>query len=534
MGKFFILGFILFFLLFQPVTAQNSIKVSTVAGFDAFFSGGDQAPLWMVSRQQGRWNLLEKSQVISYSSVQLEKRAGKSWVFKAEAELDYSSGNNEVYLHTGNIKTSWRYLTLTAGRHLFSPIFESHYSGSGSYLFGDNNRPITRITIGIPQYTKFPFPYGRLELKGEISHGDLNDGVGVVNHNKVLLHEKYAYVRWDGGKWLPYAGLNHSVFMGGYSPYEGKITTDYWKSFFAKGSQKIGGGDATNAAGAHMGLYDFGFYRKLDNGEVRFFYQIPFADKSGMLFWKRNIDQIVGLNFTFARKKLVQNLTVEWINTAHQTGNGIPDVIVIYPDGSSEILPRVVMLERDLDELMARLGHYRDEPYQLSEVMVFLQNEFNRGRQYGGRDGYLNNGMYPAGWTYKGSIMGSPLNLTRRQVALNNPNLGDYFVNNIINDRIKAIHLGGYGSINDFLKWKGMVTYSVNYGSYYNKYPGRYTWYETENYYFKDGLKQFYSLIEINWQPSGTPNFEFSGSMSFDVGEIFNSYGAKISTRWYL
>lgn len=533
MTKYLLFFVLLLFIFGEPGFSQQSPNITSSFGFESFITTGDQAPLWMFARQQGRWNPIEKSQVLSYGYVGL-KKSGKKWSFGTEVELDYSSGNKQVYLHTANLGTSWKFIQLKVGRHRFAPIFESNYLGSGPYLFGDNSRPVDRITIGIPEFTKLFFPLGRIEVRGEISHGRLDDGNGFYNHKSLLLHEKYAYIRWDGGNWLPYVGLSHSVFMGGYNVIGRKVPIDYWKSFFARSSEKIGGGDATNAAGAHMGLYDFGFYRKCPKKEVRVYYQIPFSDKSGMLFWKRNVDQIAGFNFTIKKRGWIENFTIEWISTSHQTGNSLPDVMAFYPDGTSEILPSTILLQRDLDELMAKLGQTQEHPYTIEEVTKYLQDEFNKGRLTGGRDGYLNNGEYPAGWTYHGLIMGSPLNLTIDQLKLNNLELGEYKNNFIVNDRVKAIHFGGRGSLTEKVKWSGMFTYSVNYGSYYNQYPGRYTWYETPDYYFKGGLKQVYTMLGAKWSPDRLPDFEFSGNLSLDIGEIFTSFGIKLGTKWYL
>lgn len=532
MFKYFIVISFVVFQVCNRVESQSKTDIKIQLGAEGFVSDGDQAPMWMVSNQNGRWGNVEPNQLLTFAKVYMGKELGANFNIESEAEIDYSSGLESVFLHTGYLKASWKGLSFQFGRHTFSPIFEPDYAGVGAYLFGNNYRPMTRITFGLSQFKKLPVLKGRLEIRGEISHGRLDDGNGFYNHNHTLLHEKYAYIRWDGNKWLPYAGLNHSVFMGGYNSYGDKIPIDYWRSIFAKSSEKIGGGDATNAGGAHMGLYDFGLYRKFPNATARFYYQIPFADKSGMFFWKRNIDQIVGVNVLLKNKKWIQNLTVEWINTAHQTGNGIPDALAVYPDGSHEVLPRSVLLERDLNELMEKLGQGRIQPYTLPEVMAYLQKEFNKGREYGGRDGYLNNGVYPVGWTYYGMVMGSPLNLTRVQIGVNSPNLGIYTNNFIVNDRVKAIHVGGNGVLNENWQWRGKFTYSVNYGSYYNQYPGRYTWVETEDYYFSGGLKQFYGLIGISWYPLKINGLELISDFAFDAGEMFNSFGLRVGTRW--
>ena len=512
--------------------AQLQMETKSMFGLEAFVAGGDQAPFWFMANQGGRWNPIDKNQLISYGAVTLNSNAGKTWRFRAGLELDYSSGDDLVYLHTGFVRADWKALSLSVGRHRFSPIFNSNYSGSGSYLFGDNFRPVDRITFGIPAYTKLPILKGRLEVKGEVSHGRLDDGGGFYNHKSVLLHEKYAYLRYDGNRWKPYAGLNHSVLMGGYRSNGEKIPIDYWPSVFGQKSQKIGSGDATNAGGGHMGLYDFGLFVETRKARMQFFYQLPFTDTSGLLFWKRNKDQMAGVNIEFKDNRWIRNLTVEWFNTSYQSGNGTPDAYAVFTDGTWKLLPNSVIRASDLDQLMANMGQTRDTPYTYDEVVDYLRNTFNNGHEFGGRDAYMINGTYPANWTHFGMIMGNPLNLTRSQVAVNNPVLGSYTGNYVVNERLKAIHIGGNGTITENLQWFMKLTYSLNFGSYFNQYPGRYTWNETVDYYFKGGLNQAYTLAGLNWNPCKLHQLSFNASLSADCGEMYKSFGIKLGSRW--
>ncbi len=254
MFKYFLVISFVLVQVCNRVESQSKTDIKIQLGAEGFVSDGDQAPMWMVSNQNGRWENVEPNQLLTFAKVYMGKELGANFTIKSEAEIDYSSGLESVFLHTGNLKAFWKGLSFQFGRHTFSPIFEPDYAGVGAYLFGNNYRPMTRITFGLPQFKKLPVLKGRLEIRGEISHGHLDDGNGFYNHNHTLLHEKYAYIRWDGNKWLPYAGLNHSVFMGGYNPYGDKIPIDYWRFIFANSSEKIGGG-------AHMGLlcYDHGF-----------------------------------------------------------------------------------------------------------------------------------------------------------------------------------------------------------------------------------------------------------------------------------
>ncbi|SKB98554.1 Capsule assembly protein Wzi [Alkalitalea saponilacus] len=527
----------------ETIAAEPEFSGSVASS--VIMSSGNSNPFWFHSREQGRWNHTKNDQLLSTATGLMNYSPHRNWNLKAEAEINYNTAFEELILHTGYLSASWRFMELTAGRHIFDPIFTESNSGHGAYLFGDNNRPITRVTAGIPQYTKLPFPFGRIEIRGGISHGWLDDDNDFRYHKEVVLHEKFAYIRWDANKIKPYAGINHSALMGGYYWRDGtytdsKIPMDFMATFFASGSEKIGGGEETNAAGAHMGLYDFGLYWRSPVGRFHIYYQAPFADGSGMRVLQRNIDQVAGVNWHPRNSAFLKNLTVEWINTRHQSGNGMPDPLDPRPrDQRPEGRENVnIIVYADLadetfrNDLMEYLGYNQAGGYSQSEANYILRQELNNGNKFGGRDGYMSNGHYPAGWTYYDFIMGSPLNLTYNQVSHLNPNLGTYNRNNIINDRMQAIHVGAQGVISEQVSWKTMITLSRNYGSYFHQYPGRYTWAETENYYFKGGRNQLYSLIEMTWSPPVLNNLTFNGAIAIDRGEIFDATGMKIGAQW--
>ena len=521
-------------LFIQIVNSQNPVKIDGKVSSDAFVSNGSIAPFWLTARQEGRWSLYNKNQFLTTAGATLNKNINK-WSFFADVEFDYNTGFDKVYLHHGYLKTNWNFLSLTIGRHTFSPIFEKDkYVGTGSYLFGDNSRPMDRITAGIPEYTKIPFTKGVIEIRGGLSHGRFDDSNGNhilstgVNyyHSEILLHEKYAYIRFNIGKWKPYAGLNHSIFMGGYDGSGKKIPIDYWKAFLGKGSEKIGGGDATNAAGAHMALYDFGLYKIFPLGKLQFYFQSPFGDGSGMKIFHKEHDRIIGINLNTNIRR-IRNITVEWVKTTEQSGKGLPDPIV-----NGTVYPVSVIKKMGLDEFMNNIVGVEGNGFTLDNVIKYLEDNFNNGYPFGGRDGYMSNGTYPGGWTFRGMIMGSPLNLTRDQLFHLNPNLGSYKSNYIVNDRFKAFHIGAAGDLINNLKWEAMFTFSKNYGSYFNEYPGRYTWDRTENYFFDAGLKQFYSSLGILWQPWKKYSLFFKGKMAWDSGELFDSFGGKFGVEW--
>lgn len=497
-------------------------------------SGGDGVPMWLHGRQQGRWDQIEKTQWVNMLQSSFGYKPASDWNLHASLELDYQPFNSKAYFHTAQISAQYKFLSLRLGRHLFDPLHEETNLGSGSYLFGDNYRPLFRVTAGIPNYTPLPFFLKRIEVKGEISHGRLDDHWHEWSHKNELLHEKYAYLRVNLGRVKPYVGISHSAIMGGYYNDGSQIPIDFWNTFMAKGSEKIGGGDATNAAGAHMGLYDVGAYLTTPNhGDFHFYYQAPFSDSSGMWFLIRNIDQIFGFNWTLPQSSFLNTITLEWISTSHQSGNGMPDARFSIDGDKQEFVISFMLDDPDYrKDLMTRLGADNPSSYSKDEVSDYLKDRFNNGNRFGGRDGYMSNGTYPSGWSYYGDVMGSPLNLNQYQLQHNNPELGSYTRNLIVNDRYKAIHFGASGHVTSSLGWVFKATFTKNYGSYFQEYPGRYTWDRTENYFFEEGLQQTYLMMGGKWNPEKISSLTISTEFGLDRGAIFNSYGAKIGVNY--
>ncbi|MBZ4677319.1 MAG: hypothetical protein JG782_1939, partial [Anaerophaga sp.] len=137
------------------------------------------------------------------------------------------------------------------------------------------------------------------------------------------------------------------------------------------------------------------------------------------------------------------------------------------------------------------------------------------------------NGMYPSGWSYKGHIMGSPFNLTRQQLEAVRPDMEFHSIVNIKNDRYKGLHLGAKGNAGTQLTWKTKITWIRNFGTYFEQYPGRYTWEETENYWFKDGRDQWYTMLQFSWIPKDADNLNINLAVAYDGGEIYHSAGLK-------
>ncbi len=158
----------------------------------------------------------------------------------------------------------------------------------------------------------------------------------------------------------------------------------------------------------------------------------------------------------------------------------------------------------------------------------FLEEEWNHGYEFGGRDPYMNNGLYPAGWTHRESSMGTPLFHTEQLASYyaTGYGFGDdmYFVNN----RITSFHVGLEGWINDLLFYRFKGTYTNNKGNYCKEFGSCNSWNKVDNYFYSGSKDQFYSGIEVNWQIRDNSPVKVIGVIGYDFGELYHSFGGRL------
>jgi hypothetical protein len=84
-------------------------------------------------------------------------------------------------------------------------------------------------------------------------------------------------------------------------------------------------------------------------------------------------------------------------------------------------------------------------------------------------ENYYNNSYYKAGWSYKGSGLGTPFISPRGTIKEGFPSAPfDYFINN----RVIAFHVGMEASVNK-LNFIAKLSYSRNYGTYRTAASGK-------------------------------------------------------------
>jgi len=105
-----------------------------------------------------------------------------------------------------------------------------------------------------------------------------------------------------------------------------------------------------------------------------------------------------------------------------------------------------------------------------------------------GRDNYFNHYIYQSGWTYKNKIIGNPL------FSVGDSKTKDQMY--IINNRIKAHHIGVSGYLKSNIRYKILLTKSKNYGTYDDRenFTGN-----EKKYQFYNGLNQTSALFQFDF-----------------------------------
>jgi len=492
-------------------------------------SSAGTVPFWLVHGQNGKYTG-NGSEILAIADVHIPYRFGKKWQLTSGMQLIGKGQTSESYLHEAYINLSYGPIELKAGKEEFTAFQYSEDLGIGSYNISNNARPIPRVGIGIYEYADVPFTNGYLQVKGYLHQSFLNDDRGPKGTDATLFHEKAAYARFNKLPVNLHFGINHSALFGGTRPDGTEIPVDYKAVFFAQGSDKVGevfAGEATNVAGAHLGLVDIGVNFESKDVYVQTYIQKPFKDQSGYInFMERNRDHIFGFVVRFKNFKYVEEFVYENYSTLWQSGPGAPDPVIngnSYAPGQRD----------DLDEILNREYGLDVEGTTEDEFWRFVERMENYGYPYGGRDDYYNNGLYYRGWSYNGMSIGTPLFLTEQRVMQFNPGFDGSYDRYFVNNRVRAYHLGVKGTLSDELTYKAKWTWTKNYGTHFGLNQGFSGWESKDPdsdyfYYFDPELSQTYVWFDFEYTPEFAKNWYGNLSLGADWGQMYHSYGFQL------
>jgi len=375
--------------------------------------------------------------------------------------------DNSYKMVVGYLEKDIHGLNMKLGRWSKNITSESELS-TGSLIRGKNAIPIPQVTLRLSDFKKITFFNQDLWVKGGFSHGWFSKGEYV---QAPFLHEKYLYIKKNISNHSSFTlGLVHQAMWGGETEKHGKQPqsfSDYLRVVIPRPASKSGFiGEQVNILGNHLGVWDVSYTINRKSKCFKLYYQHPFEDKSGAYqhFFDElknkklpvnSFDGLFGIEVK-NNDSMISSLLYEYINTMYQSG---------------------------------------EEPSKPGEGY--------------GWDSYYNHYIYIYGWTNKSRNIANPLFISGRLFEN-----GDY----IINNRIKAHHIGIELSLSKTVKNKYLFTLSQNFGTYWDNHIAKSNNYP---YKFADGLRQFSGLIQLDFNPIWK-NLNGQISYAFDRGDLYS------------
>lgn len=126
-------------------------------------------------------------------------------------------------------------------------------------------------------------------------------------------------------------------------------------------------------------------------------------------------------------------------------------------------------------------------------------------------------------------VMGTPLFHTEKQFEKYSGQEYNPRRSFIVNNRVTGFHLGLLGDISKQWSYRTKFTYTNNYGAYQDQYEGAMSWDETPNYYYKGGLYQCYSFMEVSKRQVFLKNLSISGALGYDWGKLYHTLSGSFS-----
>lgn len=501
------LHWLVIILLFTSKSFAQLDTVNYHVGLLTGISSQNSLPHWITANRFGMLHDQDYAVGLATVGAETKFKASEHWSFgigiNAIAKLPYvQEQEKDVFLQEGYAKIKFNIFELVGGRIQRTLGTHAQDISTGSLALSGNALPVPQILLRVSDYHPLPFTKEFVKFKGTYSHGWLGKERFVQN---AYLHEKSFYLKFGGKYKVNFsAGLVHYVIWGGENARVGKLPADlrdYINVILGKSAEGVDLndpfllGEAANALGDNLGIYDFGLYIRHKKADILLYHQTPFEDWTGTRLF-RNKDRLLGINWSNKKtQKWIESAVYEFLYTKYQSGPGRPGG----PKGGGK------------------------EKY---------------GYDFGGRDNYYNNYLYKTGWVYQNRILGTPLFFTKNRMKLFYPDFVDPdesgFNFNVVNNRIVAHHIGIKGSLSKSLQYKFLSTFTKNYGTYGGINGGINRWDSIENpdfeYAFKPPKHQNYFLLEVESNPF-SKLWVLQTAIAWDTGKLSHNFGALIGLK---
>lgn len=538
---------------------RDSLSVSASA-WASVASNHQLRPLFSYSNEWGRYTLYDKGEAAACAQVAYRHAFKNPNInFSAGFTGQVSTDGDRTMLHELYADFDLWMFGVKMGMENYTPIQSNTSLAMGSYLMSNNARTIPKAWFGFLDYWslpigKLPWNWAKMfsdliQIRGGASFGWM-DNEGNKNYtDNALLHEKYVYGRIGQFCVKPYAGLYHSVIIGGTLSDGTKVPVDFWHSFFGKnGDPAIFGngrfrGEVTNAAGGHQGMWDFGFDITTPFADGKVYYQQPFVDSKAQKPFNRDYggnDFMVGILLNVKNFAPIKEVALEFMSTKWQGGESTPDPMIPNKDGGYSVFfpgdyGDVKHLKNDIlrPEDVAAWEAEHGEIKNAADMYYFFLYFYNKGEAFGGRSLYLINYCLEQGWTRGNLTMGNAFMQTRETVSHYAPEGTMDYNTSVANVRIRAVNFGLRGDI-----LPGRFSYALrvaqtrNYGNYCEEYGGSFSYEKTKNYFFAKPKNETYTKLDLNVALSR--GWTVNTTWAYDNGDMYRSFAVRLGVKYQL
>lgn len=381
---------------------QDSLRLSQSiqVGAGILATNPVSLPFWMKNNNSGRFT--DKQAGGMYSLIHYNGGYQTTQWLRQEWEVETMASASSRGMYGSVVQANFSVVTpivrITAG--LDEEVFGLNDSTLtiGSLSYGNNARPLPKVSIGTKGWVKSPFLSRVFSFKAYLAHGWFEkDRV----QSGAFLHQKYFYGRAQflDKKLSLVGGLLHNAQWGGRNLSNESTQPTGFANYARIFLGMSGGGDALqtdqqNALGNHLGSYDLRGSYRFKSFTLSNYWQFLWEDSSGLtpFNWR---DGMIGASVTLNKRGLIDRFVLEVVRTNNQNAQKVGE------DG-----------------------------------VPFLEP-----------DDFFNNGVYKSGWTYYDRVIGSPMLLVFN---------ADSDARNFIQSKVNAFNIafgGHFKSLDYTLKY---------------------------------------------------------------------------------
>ncbi len=460
--KKIILSFLFLCVFSIQVFSQTDTRITIT---NSFLGGSsDELPFWLYSNRNGE---IEPS----VSFLNLTGAEAHLSVFSKNKNWRYTAGTlllggvgDKNYFQVNQIFSGIRYQKWMLNAGLFPDriIYDGLSSTNGDFHHSNNTRPFPRISLQTDGFVHFFFSPDWFFVSGRYEEGLLNDANRYVKHTH--LHHKYVWLGFglNATSFLT-IGLDHYAMWGGTHPTLGKLPSGFGDYFrYVLG---LPGSDKFIKGDQNlMAGNQLGKYILRFNKKLNTGELEFYLNHpfTDRMDWSNYKDNLAGIYFKRNGEKKITSFLYEFMYTKYQ---------------------RV------------------DNPEEIH-----------------GYEPYFMHGTYKSGLSYRNRMLGTPFAVP--VVIINGTNYGTG------NNRIILHHCGVSGYLSGRIKWKTLISFSKNFGTYNKIYD------QVNKGFFDSPKRQLSVLGELSYR-SANNRWKTILSFAADKGGLLpDTFGAQLGIQY--